>query len=139
MNQNNSQTKKWVRIAQAEDIPLREGRSVKIAGHEIAIFNLGDRFLAVENRCPHRGGPLADGIVSGRTVVCPLHAWKVDLETGRVTNRPEEIPCVKSFPAAIRDGVVMLELSIPEDHSIALEAPCVAPQFPRLPSMSACD
>jgi len=139
MNQNNSQTKKWVRIAQAEDIPLREGRSVKIAGHEIAIFNLGDRFLAVENRCPHRGGPLADGIVSGRTVVCPLHAWKVDLETGRVTNRPEEIPCVKSFPAAIRDGVVMLELSIPEDHSIALEPPCVAPQFPRLPSMSACD
>jgi len=139
MTQNHSQTKRWVRITQAEDIPLREGRSIQIAGHEIAIFNLGDRFLAVENRCPHRGGPLADGIVSGRTVVCPLHNWKVDLETGRVTNRPEENPCVKSFPAAVRDGVVMLELSVPEDRNMALAAPCVAQQVPRLTSMSACD
>jgi nitrite reductase (NADH) small subunit len=139
MTQNHSQTKRWVRITQAEDIPLREGRSVQIAGHEIAIFNLGDRFLAVENRCPHRGGPLADGIVSGRTVVCPLHAWKVDLESGRVTNRPEENPCVKSFPVAVCDGVVMLELLVPHDHSIAVEAPCVARQIPRISSVSACD
>jgi nitrite reductase (NADH) small subunit len=139
MTENHSQTKRWVRITQAEDIPLREGRSIQISGHEIAIFNLGDRFLAVENRCPHRGGPLADGIVSGRTVVCPLHAWKVDLETGRVTSRPEESPCVKSFPAAVRDGVVMLELSVPEDHSIALEAPCGARQIPRISSLSPCD
>jgi nitrite reductase (NADH) small subunit len=130
MTRNHSQTRKWVRITQAEDIPLREGRLVQIAGHEIAIFNLGDRFLAVENRCPHRGGPLADGIVSGRTVVCPLHAWKVDLETGRVTNRPEENPCVKTFPAAVREGVVMLELSVPEDHGIALQVPSVAQQGP---------
>jgi nitrite reductase [NAD(P)H], small subunit len=139
MTQNHSQTKRWVRITQAKDIPLREGRSIQIAGHEIAIFNLGDRFLAVENRCPHRGGPLADGIVSGRSVVCPLHAWKVDLETGRVTNRSEESPCVKNFPAAVQDGVVMLELSVPEDHSVALEAPCVARQIPQISSLSAGD
>jgi len=138
MTDDHSQTKRWVRITRAEDIPLREGRSVRIAGHEIAIFNLGDRFLAVENKCPHRGGPLADGIVCGRTVVCPLHAWKVDLETGRVENRAEENPCVKNFPAAVRDGVVMLELSVPEDRPIA-EAPCVARQVSRMSSMSACD
>ena len=47
MTENHSQTKRWVRITQAEDIPLREGRSIQIAGHEIAIFNLGERFLAV--------------------------------------------------------------------------------------------
>ena len=139
MTSNHSQTRKWVRITQAQDIPLREGRLVQIAGHEIAIFNLGDRFLAVENRCPHRGGPLADGIVSGRTVVCPLHAWKVDLETGRVTNRPEENPCMKTFPAAVREGVVMLELSVPEDHGIALQVPSVAEQVPPISAMSACD
>lgn len=139
MNQNDAQTKKWVRIAQAEEIPLREGRSVQIAGHEIAIFNLGVRFLAVENRCPHRGGPLADGIVSGRTVVCPLHAWKVDLETGRVTNRPEENLCVQSFPAVVRDGVVMLELSVPVDHNVALAARCVVQPVSRFSSMSASD
>ena len=56
---------------------------MKVGNREIAIFNLGDRFLAVDNRCPHKGGPLADGIVSGTTVVCPLHAWKMSLETGR--------------------------------------------------------
>lgn len=130
MNHNNSQTKGWVRITPAENIPLREGRSVQMAGHDIAIFNLGDRFLAVENKCPHRGGPLADGIVSGQTVVCPLHAWKVDLENGQVTNRPEENPCVKTFPAAVRDGVVMLELCISENQRRAFQPPCMAHTAP---------
>ena len=139
MNRNNSQTKKWVRITEAENIPLREGRSVEIAGHDIAIFNLGDRFLAVENRCPHRGGPLADGIVSGRTVVCPLHAWKIGLESGQVTNRPEENPCVETFATSVRDGVVMLEVPISEEHHIALRPPCMAQTTPRLPAMSAGD
>jgi len=124
MNYNNSHSKRWVRVTQVENIPLREGRSVQIAGHDIAIFNLGDRFLAVENKCAHRGGPLSDGIVSGKTVVCPLHAWNVDLETGQVTNRPEETPCVKTFPAAVRDGVVMLELSVSDNDHVALQASC---------------
>jgi len=139
MNHNNSATKRWVRITEAENIPLREGRSVQIAGHDLAIFNLGDRFLAVENKCPHRGGPLADGIVSGRTVVCPLHAWKIDLESGQVTNRPEETPCVKTFPTAVREGVVMLELSVPEEHHFAMQPPCIAQTTPRPPAMSAGD
>src|SRR5262245_42280606 len=139
MNHNAPDGKRWVRITKAENIPLREGRSVQIAGHDIAIFNLGDRFLAVENRCPHQGGPLADGMVSGRTVVCPLHAWKVDLESGEVRNRPEETPCVKTVPVAVRDNLVMLELSIPEEHHIALQPPCTAQIAPRLPALSAGD
>ena len=138
MTSSNPQERNWVRVTQAENIPLREGRSVEIAGHDIAIFNLGDRFLAVENRCPHRGGPLADGIVSGRTVVCPLHAWKIDLESGQVTNRPEENPCVKTFTTTVHEGVVMLEVSVPEGQ-IALEPPCMARTTPRLPAMSAGD
>ena len=50
----------------------------------LAIFNIGDRFLAVENRCPHGGGPLADGIVGGATVTCPLHNWRICLEAAQV-------------------------------------------------------
>ena len=138
MNPNDPDTKKWFRITETENIPLREGRAVEIAGHDIAIFNLGDRFLAVENKCPHRGGPLADGIVSGRTVVCPLHAWKIDLECGQVTNRPEENPCVKTFATTVHDGVVMLEVTISDEH-MALHLPCVAHPTPRLPEMSAGD
>jgi nitrite reductase (NADH) small subunit len=139
MNHNDSQPKKWLRITEVENIPIREGRSVQIAGHDIAIFNLGDRFLAVENKCPHRGGPLADGIVSGRTVVCPLHAWKIDLDSGQVTNRSEENPCVKAFATTVRDGVVMLEVSISEQHRVALRPPCMAHTASRLPAISAGD
>ena len=65
-----------------ENIPPREGRSVTVGGERIAIFNLSGRFLTIENQCPHKGGPLCDGIVSGTRVVCPLHGWRFDLETG---------------------------------------------------------
>ena len=56
---------RWLRITDCSNIPPREGRAVTVGHHDIAIFNLGDRFLATANRCPHRGGPLCDGIVSG--------------------------------------------------------------------------
>ncbi len=67
-----SASKEWVRVAYCEDIPLHEGRAVLVGDREIAVFNLGDHFLAVDNRCPHRGGPLADGIVSGESVRLPF-------------------------------------------------------------------
>ena len=111
MKQNGSFTKHWMRIAHVDSIPLREGRAVHIAGHDIAVFNLGNRFLAVENKCPHRGGPLADGIVSGGNVVCPLHAWKVDLASGEVTNQPAAPQCVKTFPVRVENGVISLEIA----------------------------
>src|SRR5436309_15584076 len=83
--------KQWVRITPVQNIPLREGRSVNISGRDIAIFNLGDRLFSVDGRCPHMGGPLAEGIVTGNTVVCPLHSWRLDVETGSVI-RPEAVP-----------------------------------------------
>jgi nitrite reductase (NADH) small subunit len=100
----------WVRIARCSDIPLREGRAVKVGNREIAVFNLGDRFLAVDNRCPHKGGPLADGIVSGTTVVCPLHAWKLSLETGNGVSGPSASSCVETFCTRVEDGTVLLDL-----------------------------
>ena len=107
-----SDTKVWTRIAYSRDIPLREGRAVNIGGREIAIFNLGDRFLAVDNRCPHKGGPLADGIVSGAHVICPLHAWKLSLETGKGANGLSASSCVETFRTRVENGIVLLELSV---------------------------
>jgi len=104
--------KKWFRIASCESIPAREGRLVEIDQRQIAVFNLGDRFLAIENRCPHRGGPLADGIVSGTAVVCPLHAWKYDLVTGRPVNHPESDACVKTYPTRVEYGTVSVEIPL---------------------------
>jgi nitrite reductase (NADH) small subunit len=100
----------WIRAAYCRDIPLREGRAVRLGTREVAIFNLGDRFLAVANRCPHRGGPLADGIVSGTTVVCPIHAWKMSLETGKGIHGPSASSCVETFHTRVEGGTVLLEL-----------------------------
>jgi nitrite reductase (NADH) small subunit len=96
---------KWIRVTPVENIPVREGRSVQIGEDEIAIFNLGDRYLAIDNNCPHRGGPLCDGIVSGETVVCPLHGWKISLETGEVL-KPDVCVRVGTYPVSVEDGVI---------------------------------
>ena len=100
----------WIRVTQCENIPLREGRAVVVDGKELAVFNLGDRFLAVENRCPHRGGPLSDGIVSGHQVVCPLHAWRVCLEDGSVVKPAEQKACVTSYRTRVESGIVCVQL-----------------------------
>ena len=83
----------WVRVTTVENIPLREGRAVRVGDDEIAIFNLGDRFVACENSCPHRGGPLADGIVSGSSVVCPLHAYKTARKRRPREDRTTRLAC----------------------------------------------
>jgi nitrite reductase (NADH) small subunit len=101
----------WVWAATTDSVPPREGRTVSIAGREIAIFNLGgDRFLATESRCPHKGGPLADGIVAGTSVVCPLHAWKISLETGCVDRPAGEPRCIETYPAKVDNGTVVVGL-----------------------------
>jgi len=104
-------SRNWIRITDCENIPLREGRVVRIGSQEIAVFNLGDRFLAVENRCPHRGGPLADGILSGESVVCPLHGWKIGLRKGNVERPPETQQCVRTFATRVEAGTLLLEQS----------------------------
>ena len=100
----------WIRIAPVDAIPLREGRIVRLHSTAIGIFNTGETFLAVENRCPHGGGPLADGIVSGNTVTCPLHNWRICLESGQV-QRPCDVaaPAVRTYRTKVEDGIVMLD------------------------------
>ncbi|MCW3041703.1 MAG: (2Fe-2S)-binding protein [Solirubrobacterales bacterium] len=73
----------WVPVGRAEDVPLLEGRSVTVGARRIAIFRLpDDTWAAVDNACPHKGGPLADGIVADACVTCPLHGRRFDLATG---------------------------------------------------------
>jgi nitrite reductase (NADH) small subunit len=100
---------RWIRVTAVSNVPAREGRAVSIGAREIAIFNLGDRFLAIDNRCPHRGGPLADGLLAGTSVVCPLHAWRVDLDNGRVI-RPASDSCIRTYPIRLEHGVLLIEL-----------------------------
>lgn len=101
---------RWIRVTAAHNIPAREGRAVAIGDREIAIFNLGDRFLATDNRCPHQGGPLCDGIVAGASVVCPLHGWKIRLRDGEVERPGAAGRCVQPYAVRVEDGVVLLGL-----------------------------
>jgi nitrite reductase [NAD(P)H] small subunit len=109
---------RWVAVTRGELIPAREGRSIQIGDYEIAIFNVGpstelgagDAFLATDNECPHKGGPLCDGIVTGRSVVCPLHAWKISLESGAVERPGRAGACVPTYPVRVEDGIVMVRL-----------------------------
>ncbi len=100
----------WSRVTRAENIPALEGRSVTLDGVEVAIFNLKDRFVTIENRCPHKGGPLCDGIVSGTAVVCPLHGWRFDLNSGAAI-RASLPACVATFPTRVEDGIVLVDVS----------------------------
>ena len=106
-------TTRWIRVTPCENIPPREGRAVFVADRELAVFNLGDRFLAVASRCPHKAGPLCDGIITGASVVCPLHAWKVNLETG-VVERPAASAdkCVTTYATRVEAGVVLVEMPV---------------------------
>jgi nitrite reductase (NADH) small subunit len=72
----------WVRVGAVDDVPLLEGRSVTVDGRRIAVFRLPDGWAAIDAACPHRGGPLGDGLVAERCVTCPLHGRRFDLITG---------------------------------------------------------
>ena len=104
-----TEQRNWTRITAVENVPPQEGRSVSVAGREIAIFNLGDRFSAIENECPHQGGPLCDGIVSGTTIVCPLHGWRFDLDNGLAT-RASRPACVAVYPTRVEDGIILIDV-----------------------------
>src|SRR5579884_3394419 len=102
---------RWMSITKVENIPLHEGRAVNVDGRELAIFHLPGRFLSIDNRCPHKGGPLCDGIVSGTAVVCPLHGWRFDLDTG-LAIRASLPACVATFPTRVEEGIVLVNLPV---------------------------
>ena len=70
-------------VAQVADLGDGQGKVVDVAGRSLAVFNVGGRFYAIDNLCPHRGGPLGEGDVEGAIVVCPWHGWRWDVTSGR--------------------------------------------------------
>jgi nitrite reductase (NADH) small subunit/3-phenylpropionate/trans-cinnamate dioxygenase ferredoxin subunit len=85
----------FVTVAQVTDIAPGTGRTVEIKGVWIALFNVDGRFYAIDNACPHAGGPLGDGkLREGGVVECPWHGWRFSVATGRRVGNPNfEVPC----------------------------------------------
>lgn len=69
-------------VAKADEIPPGTGKAVFAGDKAVAVFNVGGTFYAIDNICPHRGGPLGEGDLEDRTVICPWHGWQFELETG---------------------------------------------------------
>lgn len=98
----------WVDVGALEDIPRQGARVVKTAQGCVAVFRTAeDRVFALDDRCPHKGGPLSEGIVHGNAVTCPLHASVFSLETGAAQGADEG--AVNSYPARIEAGRILLD------------------------------
>ena len=108
MNPKNLLPPEWLDIGPVNQIPLRGARSVHVTGgDDIAVFRTGDdRVYALVNRCPHKGGPLSQGIVHGDKVACPLHDWKISLATGEA-QAPDK-GCVPTIPVKIAGGRILI-------------------------------
>ncbi len=76
---------RFVSVARPQDIPPGEARAYVVGDREVAVFNQDGTFYAIENACPHQGGPLAEGFIEGPIVTCPWHAWCFDVRTGEMT------------------------------------------------------
>ncbi|MEM9798350.1 MAG: nitrite reductase small subunit NirD [Pseudomonadota bacterium] len=101
----------WIDVGALDDIPLRGARKVKTRQGCIAVFRTaGDTVFATSNTCPHKGGPLAEGIVHDRKVTCPLHNWVFDLETGEAQGADDGR--IETFPARVEDGRVLIDADI---------------------------
>ncbi|UYB52999.1 nitrite reductase small subunit NirD [Xanthomonas sp. AM6] len=100
----------WIRICRLDDIPALGARVLQIAGADpIALFRTdGDRVFALVDRCPHKGGPLSQGIVAGDSVTCPLHNWNIALDSGQAC--APDVGCARRFPVRVDDGEVWLSL-----------------------------
>ncbi len=99
----------WTKICPLSEIPKLGARVVRTKDVEIGVFRTeDDRVFAVNNTCPHKGGPLSQGIVYGDKVACPLHSWKISLVDGKA-EEPDvgETTC---FNTKIEDGIVFLEV-----------------------------
>jgi nitrite reductase (NADH) small subunit len=102
-------SEKWVEIGNLNEIPRLGSRVVRTATDEIAIFRAADdSVFALSNRCPHKQGPLSEGILHGHRVTCPLHNWVIELENGEAV--APDVGCAKSYPVRLEGEMILLAI-----------------------------
>ena len=101
----------FVDIGSMDDIPAQGARLVKTAQSCVAVFRTADdRVFALEDRCPHKGGPLSEGIVHGTSVTCPLHNWVFDMNTGQAQGADQGM--VRTYPVKVQGGRILIDASL---------------------------
>ena len=108
----------WVDVGALEEVPVRGARVIKTRGACIALFRTAeDEVFALDDRCPHKGGPLSDGIMHGTSVTCPLHNWVISLKTGQVQGADEGR--VKTHAASVENGRILIDAALIQGHRAA--------------------
>lgn len=99
----------WIDVGAVNEVPRRGARRVATPSGDIAIFRTGENeIFALRDACPHKKGPLSQGIVHGRSVTCPLHAWNIDLATGEPTGADAGKGCAPTVPVKLEGGRILL-------------------------------
>lgn len=99
----------WIEVGQLNDIPRLGSRVVKSNGDEIAIFRTAeDHLFALHNKCPHKNGPLSEGMIHGNKVACPLHNWNIDLESGEAV-APDK-GCARKHKVKLEGEIILLAI-----------------------------
>ncbi len=108
----------WIDIAALDDIPPRGARVLKTAAGCVAVFRThDDRVFALDDACPHKKGPLSEGIVHGTSVTCPLHNWVISLETGLAQGADEGR--VATHEVRVENGRILLDARLAQARSAA--------------------
>ncbi|KFC74828.1 Rieske (2Fe-2S) region protein [Bosea sp. LC85] len=101
----------WIVVGRTDEVPSRGARVVRAPSGDIAIFRTTEgAIFALRDRCPHKGGPLSQGIVHGEAVTCPLHNWVICLKTGEALGADKG--CTPKIPVRIEDGKVLLPAAV---------------------------
>ena len=99
----------WTDVGAVTDVPIRGARRVPTPTGDVAIFRTGDsRVFALRDKCPHKGGPLSQGIVHGHAVSCPLHNWSIELATGEPMGADKGKGCAPVVALRVEDGRLLL-------------------------------
>ena len=105
----NAVTSSWVKIGNLSDIPQQGARCISVGEMTVAIFRTADnQVFALEDKCPHKNGPLSNGIVHDGCVTCPLHNWVISLETGEAQGADEG--ATKSFSVKLDGEEILFDL-----------------------------
>lgn len=99
---------RWIRVARLDDCPPGGSREVVAEGRVIALFNVDGTIFALDGVCPHQGGPLGKGCLTGAVVTCPWHGWQFDVRTGR--HQLSRTLVQPRWEARIEDGDVLVDL-----------------------------
>jgi nitrite reductase/ring-hydroxylating ferredoxin subunit len=95
-----------ITVGRIADVPVGRGATIELpGGTELALYNVEGEFFAIENFCPHRGAPLADGIICGHVVECGWHGWRFDVRTGRCLTTDDH---VESYEVVIEEGWIKI-------------------------------